>query len=110
MGAAAASADRQVHEAAILRTLGASRSRVLSSFALRALLLGSAAGLVALVWGSVTAWAVSTYVFDAEFELAPRAAIITVAAGALLNLLAATGFAAKALNQRPARVLRTAAG
>ncbi|MEM1276528.1 MAG: FtsX-like permease family protein [Pseudomonadota bacterium] len=110
IGAAAASADRQVHEAAILRTLGASRSRVLSSFALRALLLGSAAGLVALVWGSVTAWAVSTYVFDAEFELAPRAAIITVAAGALLNLLAATGFAAKALNQRPARVLRTAAG
>ena len=110
IGAAAASADRQVREAAILRTLGASRSRVLSSFALRALLLGAAAGLVALFWGSATAWAVSTYVFDAEFKLAPAAAFITITAGALLNLAAATGFAAKALNQRPARVLRASAG
>ncbi|MEM8791532.1 MAG: FtsX-like permease family protein [Pseudomonadota bacterium] len=110
IGAAAASADRQVHEAAILRTLGASRGRVLSSFALRALLLGGAAGLVALIWGSLAAWAVSTYVFDAEFELALGAGLLTVISGAILNLIAATGFAARALNQRPARVLRTAAG
>ncbi|MEM7670114.1 MAG: FtsX-like permease family protein, partial [Pseudomonadota bacterium] len=110
IGAAAASADRQVQEAAILRTLGASRGRVMGSFALRALVLGSAAGLVALIWGSIAAWAVSAYVFDSQFMLSPVTALLTVGAGAGLNLIAATGFAARALNRRPAQVLRTTAG
>ncbi|MEM8842481.1 MAG: FtsX-like permease family protein, partial [Pseudomonadota bacterium] len=110
IGAAAAGAERQVQEAAILRTLGASRSRVLGSFALRAVVLGAAAGLVALIWGSLAAWAVSHYVFDAAFALSPATALLTVSGGAMLNLAAATGFAARALNQRPAQVLRNTAG
>ncbi|MBY8975439.1 FtsX-like permease family protein [Rhodobacteraceae bacterium NNCM2] len=110
IGAAAAGAERQVQEAAILRTLGASKARVLSSFALRAVILGGAAGLVALIWGSIAAWAVSTYVFDASFVLAPSAALIAVGGGALLNLIASTSFAARALNKRPAHVLRNTAG
>ncbi|MEL6477207.1 MAG: FtsX-like permease family protein [Pseudomonadota bacterium] len=110
LGAAAAAAERQVREAAILRTLGASRQAVLSSFALRAALLGLMAGLVALAWGSAAAWAVSAYVFDADFVLSPGTALAVVTAGVLLNLLAATGFALGALNRRPAEVLRLSAG
>ncbi|MEM6904445.1 MAG: FtsX-like permease family protein, partial [Pseudomonadota bacterium] len=110
IGAAAASADRQVGEAAILRTLGASRTQVLASLALRALLLGVLAGLVALAWGSLAAWGVTRFVFEAEFALAPLSAIAIIVAGAVLNLLAATGFALSALRRRPAQVLRHAAG
>ena len=110
LGAAAASADRQVREAAILRTLGATRQAVLGSFALRAALLGLLAGLVALAWGTLAAWGVTTYVFDAAFSLAPGSAVAIILAGVVLNLLASVGFALGAVNRRPAGVLRMSAG
>ena len=51
IGAAAAGTNARTYEAAILKTLGATRSRILFSFALRAALLGLAAGTVALLAG-----------------------------------------------------------
>ena len=69
IGAAAAGERARAYEAAILKTLGASRARILASFALRAGLIGAAAGVVAIGFGAAAAWAVVTFVFEARFSL-----------------------------------------
>ncbi|MBK0401136.1 ABC transporter permease [Limibaculum sp. M0105] len=110
VGAAGAAAERQVAEAAVMKVLGAARLRILASLALRAGLLGAVAGLVALIWGTAAAWAVSVFVLDADFILRIGPAVAIILAGAGLNLLAGLAFSARPLRLRPARVLRMAAG
>jgi putative ABC transport system permease protein len=110
IGAAGAAAERQIGEAAVLKVLGAERRRILGSFALRAALLGGLAGLVALAWGSVAAWAVTTAVLRADFALAPVSALAIVLGGAALNLVAGLAFAARPLKLSPATVLRVQEG
>ena len=106
IGAAAAGAEARVFEAAVLKTLGATGRRILLSFALRALFLGAAAGLVALAAGSGAAWAVMNYVMESNFSLFWGAAIAIVAGGALANLAASLAFAWRPLATKPAQILR----
>lgn len=106
IGAAAAGERARVYEAAVLKTLGATRGRILASFALRSLILGAAAGMVAIVAGGLAGWAVMTYVMDVRFAFEPVSALAIVAGGALATLLAGLGFALRPLNARPAQVLR----
>ena len=68
VGAAAAGERRRVYEAAVLKTLGASRGRILASFALAPALTGAAAGLVAIVAGGVAGWAVTVFVLEGDFR------------------------------------------
>ncbi|MFN3616046.1 MAG: ABC transporter permease, partial [Rubrimonas sp.] len=106
IGAAAAGERRRTYEAAILKVLGAARGRILGSFALRAAMTGAAAGAVAIVFGALAAWAVVTFVMQAQFSFAPAPALLVVAGGAAASLLAGLGFAWRPLSARPARVLR----
>ncbi len=106
IGAAAAGERRRVYEAAVLKTLGASRPLVLASFALRAAMIGAAAGLVAIAAGGIAGWWVTTRVMQGEFRFEPVGAVLIVAGGALASLLAGLGFALRPLAARPARVLR----
>uniref|UniRef100_UPI0013A6D1E0 ABC transporter permease n=1 Tax=Meridianimarinicoccus zhengii TaxID=2056810 RepID=UPI0013A6D1E0 len=106
IGAAAAGERARVYEAALLKTLGATRARILGSFALRAGLMGAAAGLVALAAGAAAGWGVMTFVMEAPFRLAWGSAIGIVAGGVLATLLAGLAFAARPLAARPAQVLR----
>ena len=106
IGAAAAGERRRVYEAAVLKTLGAGRGRILASFALRAALTGAAAGVVAIVAGGVAGWAVTVFVLEGDFRFAAANALAIVAGGAVASLLAGLGFALRPLAARPARVLR----
>jgi len=106
IGAAAAGERGRVFEAAVLKTLGASRATILGSFALRASILGTAAGLVAIATGALGGWAVMTFVMDTEYVFEPISALIIVIGGALATLLAGLVFAWRPLATRPARVLR----
>ena len=106
LGAAAAGVGARVFEAAILKTLGAERRTILASFALRSALLGAAAGAVALVAGCLGAWAVVTFVIDADYAVAWGNALAIVAGGALMTLIAGLAFAWGPLAARPAGVLR----
>jgi len=106
IGAAAAGERARVHEAAVLKTLGATRALVLASFALRAALLGAAAGVVAIVAGGLAGWAVMTFVMDTAFRFEPWSALMIVAGGVLATLLAGLAFAWRPLAARPAPVLR----
>ncbi|WP_425091306.1 ABC transporter permease [Tropicimonas sp. S265A] len=106
IGAAAAGERGRVFEAAVLKTLGATRGRILSSFAMRSALLGAAAGAVAIVAGGIAGWAVMTFVMEASYTFEPVSAIAIVLGGALATLLAGLAFALRPLALRPAGVLR----
>ena len=107
IGAAAAGERRRVYEAAILKTLGATRARILGSFALRAGILGAAAGLIAIAFGGVAGYAVMTFVMEVDFTFEVVSAAAIVIGGALASLLAGLAFALRPLNARPAQVLRS---
>ena len=106
IGAAAAGADARTYEAALLKTLGASRGAIAFSFILRAALLGLFAGLVALLAGVVGGWAVSVYVMETDYAIIWPSALLVIVGGVTATVLAGLGFALRALNARPAQVLR----
>lgn len=108
IGAAAAGEPARIHEAAVLRVLGATRRRILLSFALRGALMGAAAGLVAVLAGAVAAWATLHFVMEVSFHFQPGLALGIVATGILFVLVAGAVFARRPLRLPPARVLRSA--
>jgi putative ABC transport system permease protein len=106
IGAAAAGERARIYEAAVLKTLGATRGRILASFALRAAILGAAAGVVALFAGSLGAWAVMRFVMQTPYSLEPGPALAIVLGGIIAVLVAGALFALRPLAARPARILR----
>jgi putative ABC transport system permease protein len=78
IGAAAAGERARTYEAAVLKTLGAPRRTILASFALRAALLGAAAGLVALAAGILGGWSVSRFILDTDFSVIWSSAIAII--------------------------------
>lgn len=106
IGAAAAGEKARTFESAVLKTLGATRGRILGSFALRAALLGAAAGAVALAAGILGGWAVSTFIMETGYTVIWSSALGIIAGGALASLLAGLAFALRPLAAKPARVLR----
>lgn len=105
-GALAAGQHARVYDAVILRTLGATRARLVGAYAVEYLLVGLAAAVFGVIAGSLAGWFVVTrlmqltYVWQATGPLAvvAIALIVTVAMG----LMGTIG----ALNQKPAPVLR----
>lgn len=106
IGAAAAGQPARAYEAAILKVIGASRARILASFALRSALLGGAAGLVAILTGAISAWAVMTFVMQAPFRFEPLSALAIILGGIIATLAAGLIYARSALNAKPAGILR----
>ncbi len=106
IGAAAAGVPARVYEAAVLKTLGASRGRILASFALRAALMGVAAGLVAIAAGALAGWGVLRFVMETDYAFEPVSALAIVLGGVLATLLAGLVFAWRPMAARPAQVLR----
>jgi putative ABC transport system permease protein len=106
IGAAAAGERSRLYEAAILKTLGATRGRILASFALRAGLLGAAAGVVAIVAGGVAGWAVMRFVMQAPYSFEFGSALAIVAGGVAATLIAGALFALRPLAARPSGILR----
>ncbi len=106
MGAAAAGERARTYESAVLKTLGASRARILGSFALRAALLGAAAGIVSLFAGILGGWAVSKFVMESDFTIIWGSALAIVVGGIVATLLAGLLFALRPLAARPAQILR----
>ena len=106
IGAAAAGERARIFEAAVLKTLGATRGRILASFALRSALMGAAAGTVAIGAGAAGSWLILTQVMELPYRFAPVSALAIVLGGVVATLLAGLVFALRPLAARPARILR----
>ncbi len=106
IGAAAAGERARTYEAAVLKTLGAPRSRIFRSFALRAALLGLAAGAVALGAGILGGWAVSTFVMETSYHVIWSNALVIIGGGIAASMIAGLLFAVRPLAAKPAQVLR----
>jgi putative ABC transport system permease protein len=106
IGAAASGERARVYEAAVLKVLGASRGRILLSFALRAAMMGAAAGLVAIAAGGAAGWAVMRFVMESDYHFEWESALTIVLGGIIATLLASLIFVLRPLAARPAQVLR----
>jgi putative ABC transport system permease protein len=106
IGAAAAGERTRTYEVAVLKTLGATRGRIMLSFALRAALLGFAAGVVALTASILGGWAVTVYIMEGDYQVIWTNALLIIGGGALASLAAGLAFAIRPLAAKPAQVLR----
>lgn len=98
---------RRTREAAILKTLGARRRRVMAIFSIEFLILGGVAGLAGSLLASGFAGLLLTRWLEAPFRLAWQPTVATSALTALLA--AASGWLAsfRILGRKPLEVLRS---
>jgi putative ABC transport system permease protein len=108
-GVLAAGSRRRLYEAAILKSLGASRARIVGAMAIEQASAGLIAALIGSGVGLASAYAIVTRVLEADWVLnVPLLAIIVTSA---VSLFAVAGVLAGfvALRQSPASVLSAAA-
>jgi putative ABC transport system permease protein len=105
-GALAAGHRQRVYDAVILKTLGATRGRLLLAYGLEYLLIALATALLGIVAGSAAAAMVLTQVMNLSFVWQPLPAL-AAAGGAVITTVALGLFGTwSALGQKPAPVLR----
>jgi putative ABC transport system permease protein len=102
------SLDERSFESAILRTLGASRKRVLSGVIVEFLAIGLLAGLLASTGASLAAWHLAVNVFDLQYHFS----LVLWMTGPLLGMIfvGLSGLLAtwKVVTHSPVNVLRSA--
>ena len=105
-GALAAGNRARVHDAVVLKTLGATRGKLTRTFIYEYLMLGAATAVFALVAGGAAAWFVIARIMDFPYLFLPSVAVATV----LIALLTTVGFGLigtwRILGQKAAPVLR----
>ncbi|MCO4052888.1 MAG: FtsX-like permease family protein [Bosea sp.] len=106
-GALAAGQRARLYDAMILKTLGATRRRIMASYGLEYALTGGVAALFGLVAGAGAGWAVTTRAMNIDFVFAPGSAIIL----ASVTICIAVGFGLigtmRILAKKPASYLRS---
>lgn len=107
-GAIAAGQRQRLYDAVVLKTLGATRGRVLSVYLIEFGLIGLAAASVAMLAGGMAAWAVLTQVMEAKFVLDWGILVGVVSAGVVATMLLGLVATWGSLTAKPARLLRTA--
>jgi len=105
-GALAAGHRHRVYDAVILKTLGATRGRLLGAYALEYLMIGFATAIFGVIAGSVAAWLIVTRLMTLSFIWQAGSAAAVVAAALLVTVGLGLAGTLLALNQKPASVLR----
>jgi putative ABC transport system permease protein len=105
-GALAAGHRHRVYDAVILKTVGATRLRLLSAYGLEYLGLGVATALFGVAAGSAAAAFVVTKVMNLGFVWLPAPALAAAAAAVLTTVALGLIGTFTALGQKPAPVLR----
>ena len=105
-GALASGHRHRIYDAVILKTLGATRKRLIAAFGLEYLLIGLATAVFGVIAGSIAAWAVLTGVMNMRFSFIAETAALS-AFGALVVTLAFGLYGTwRVLGEKPAPVLR----
>jgi putative ABC transport system permease protein len=105
-GALAAGHRHRVYDAVILKTLGATRARLLGAYALEYLMIGFATAIFGVFAGSVAAWLIVTRLMTLSFIWQAGSAAGVVAAALIVTVGLGLAGTLLALNQKPATVLR----
>jgi len=105
-GALAAGHRYRVYDAVVLKTLGATRGRLIGAYALEYLLLGVATALFGVVAGSVAAWIVVIQVMNLSFTWLPAPAAAAAFGAVLVTVAFGLVGTFTALGHKPATVLR----
>jgi putative ABC transport system permease protein len=106
-GALAAGHRHRVYDAVILKTLGATRGRLLGAYALEYLLIGLATAIFGVIAGSIAAWLIVTRLMTLSFVWQAGSAVGVVASALLVTVGLGLAGTLLALNQKPAAVLRS---
>jgi len=104
--AIAATQDERQFDAAILRTLGATRRQLATAQIAEFLLLGALAGLVAAAGATAVGWALAEYVFKIPFEANPMVWLYGVLGGAIAVTVAGWFGTRSTMRQPPLAVIR----
>ncbi|MCW8893463.1 MAG: FtsX-like permease family protein [Deltaproteobacteria bacterium] len=105
-GAISADQHRRIKDAVIFKVCGATRGKILKTFAAEFIFLGLIAGSLSLVAGSLAAFAILEGPLDADYRLHPLLIITTLLAGILMTLALGLLGTWKALGHKPATYLR----
>lgn len=105
-GALAAGHHSRVYDAVILKTLGATRARLVFAYGIEYAILGLATAIFATAAGAVAAWFVVENVMNFRFRFEPAAAGIAALTAVLLTIGLGLIGTWRALGQKPAPVLR----
>ena len=105
-GALAAGHRHRVYDAVILKTLGATRVRLLGAYAVEYLMIGLATALFGVIAGSIAAWLIVTRLMTLSFIWQAGSAAGVVAAALVVTVSLGLAGTLLALNQKPATVLR----
>ena len=105
-GAFAAGRRQRIRDAVILKTLGATRGRLIAAYALEFLLIGAATAIFGLIAGAIAAWFVLVAVMDTPFAFLPGPALGAAAAALLVTLGFGIAGTWRVLGQKAAPVLR----
>jgi putative ABC transport system permease protein len=105
-GALAAGHRHRVYDAVILKTLGATRGRLLGAYALEYLMIGFATAVFGVIAGSIAAWLIVTRLMTLSFVWQAGSAAGVVAAALVVTVGLGLVGTLLALNQKPAAVLR----
>ena len=105
-GALAAGHQNRVYDSVVLKTLGATRSKLLFAYILEYLVLGTATAFFAVIVGAIAAWFVIVEIMDGEFTFFLTTALLAVVVALVLTV----GFGLigtwRVLGEKAAPVLR----
>ena len=105
-GALAAGQRFRIYDAVILKTLGATRLRLLGAYALEYLFIGLAAVMFGVAAGTLTAELVITRVMEFPFVWVPAQALAAALGALLVTVILGLAGTFHALGHKPAEVLR----
>jgi len=105
-GALAAGHRHKVYDAVILKTLGATRLRLLSAYTIEYLLLGTATAAFGVLSGSLAGWLIVTDLMHLKFSWLPVPALAASGLAVLVTIALGLVGTFTALGQKPASILR----
>ncbi|ANV99622.1 ABC transporter permease [Bradyrhizobium icense] len=105
-GALAAGHHQRVYDAVILKTLGATRVRLLGAYAVEYLMIGFATAVFSVITGSIAAWLIVTRLMTLSFAWQAGSAAGVVAVALIVTVGLGLAGTLLALSQKPASVLR----
>lgn len=106
-GALAAGHRARLYDAVVLKTLGATRTRLLSAYALEYGILGAASAVFGLLAGTLAAYLIITQVMNLTFALDLSGALLASALAVLVTVGLGLAGTWRILSQKPAQYLRS---